>query len=237
MLLVAAIQAGIYNRQAAIMKAQNTIATEQTYLTAAQTTIANTQADISNKQLSITQIIERPWVSVAQATPARDWTISDGKVVFSINFLLKNDGQIPATGVWVDGEMYSRGGDASSVISRAQAFCDRVQRRQPNQYNEGFTIFPSEQSSRYIVVTLSGEDLSFLQKKGDHDGFSVVMVSGCIDYISPLSKDHHRTPFVYELDKVGAHPNEWASIDVNTSAIPANQLVLLVHPLLTWNAD
>lgn len=87
-----------------------------------------------------------------------------------------------------------------------------------------------------MVVTLSENDLSLL-KRGDVNGISTVMVAGCIDYISPLSRDHHQTPFVYELHKLGTHPHEWSPIDANAAVIPADQLGFAVHPLLTWNAD
>jgi hypothetical protein len=88
------------------MKSQTNISTQQDYIAAAQTTIASTQADISKKQLSLTEAIQRPWVSIVTATPSRDWMIVDSKAVFAINFTLKNDGQMPAMGVWIDGEMY-----------------------------------------------------------------------------------------------------------------------------------
>lgn len=226
--LIAARQWGVGARQADLMDTQTKIAGNVAV-------ISGKQAEIADKQLSLSTALDRPWIAILQAAPSGDWRIVDGKAMISLQFWLKNDWQLPAIGVWVDGEMYSRGDDASGIVPRGKAFCEALKHRASNGLGEGFTSFPGGQDVRLLVLTMTADDVNFIRNPPNRR--FAVMISGCIDYITTITGVHHQTPFVYELDKIGTRPTMPLAFDPNVDVILAGQLGLFVHPLLTWNAD
>jgi hypothetical protein len=201
-----------------------------------QADIMNTQADISNRQLLLSGAVQRPWIGAPAITPA-SLLSTKGPGQFSVDFQVKNFGSLPATNIWIDGEVHHYGWNTEPtiIVNDGKAFCANLRKNRSGPVaEEGFTLMPGGDTHRPLVLNVSAADIATISMLNNGGGHNQLNAIGCIDYTSPGDSVHHQTPFEFEIDKRG--PAGFAALAAN-EVIPPQLLMFGVHPNLTWNAD
>lgn len=73
---------------------------------------------------------------------------------------------------------------------------------------------------------------------GTNDGELVFYIIGCFDYTYLLSKEHHQTPFIYEIEKNSTSPDRlFDRIKPSDKIIAPADLMTLSNPFINAIAD
>jgi hypothetical protein len=196
------------------------------------------QAGITNKQLSVMQDqldamkrAERPWISVEDVKASAPFVISDKGITFTFALTARNVGHAPAMFALLTAKLFVRSPDAHEVFD-AWLECAEARKRDVSIARNGTTIFPNQTSPMSMWFRLTRFHVDRLTK----EDAATMMLAGCIDYLAPLSAEHHQTAFVYEVDRAG--PNgSLLTLRGAEGEIPVSDVRLMINPGLAGNAD
>jgi hypothetical protein len=219
LLVVAALQLGTYRQQ---------------------TDILDAQAKISAGQLFLNQAVQRPWLDITSISPVSPISLQ-WPSYFSIRLDINNTGQLPATNIWVEGEIhsYQPKDTIEDIVENGKKFCLNLKKNRSGPIvAEGRTIMPGGTTPRTIGILVSSADIVKFNTPSIVNGLRVtnqLNAFGCLDYVSPGDRIHHQTPFEFEIDKLGPNGG-FLALDPNQTA-PPQSLNLGEHPSLLWAAD
>ena len=206
------------------------IATNQKLAEAAikQSQIAADQLALARNSLAATQ---RPWVS-ADMNVGSDLKFSKEGASFTVSFKMKNHGNIPAFGVWVDAEIHLARGDTTPILERDR-ICRKIKSQPPADAPVGFVAFPQGEIifSYGLPIAQAEIDSTLAQFKSPEGTFRFLSpyVAGCVNYRSAQDKSIHQTGFVANILRVKPeHPEFQFVFDLNDGDV--QQSLIRIQP-------
>jgi hypothetical protein len=195
-----------------------------------QLTAMERLADASQGQVSEMRAEQRPQVAIEGTGAIQPLNFhADGSAMLGMEFQLKNLGHTIAGVVTVYGALYARSDNNVEEVRRKA--CATHDKSPTGSQWQGFNIMQGEEISVKHFFKMSASDVTKWKTPG-HFGVSglsaIPMVVGCVDYM--FDDRHHQTPFVYEMDRSGAGPQGFVSINPKDGDVPANQLMFLIPP-------
>jgi hypothetical protein len=191
------------------------------------------QLSINESQVKLSEVVERPWVSIEGTQVVSQLTFKDGKATLDTKFFLKNTGHVPAAHVLIGGKFFFRPGYPSKELDGVWERCEQFRATPLANRGSGISIFPDQQQPMVYSVNMAASDVKQL---GTHPATGAPTFAGCIDYGWGDGLVRHQTRFVYEIDKKGPDGNAtiWSSTggDIQSSDVMIN-----VNPILAGNPD
>ncbi len=204
------------------------------------TEAATKSADVAQKTLVATQ---RPWVSV-RLSLGGEVKFDQRGVSTPIVLRMKNVGNSPAIGIWIDAEPVLSFGMEGEVINKQRSILANLRKtHQPGAPGYGHMLFPGEDFVDNISFQISREKIKEYQtrmaKSYGHDFgkpppsdlnsvFPILPdIVGCVFYEFSFDESVHKTGFIAELYRTDPlHPNVRRGIGLDAGGTPANSLTL-----------
>jgi len=187
----------------------------------------------AQRQLEVT---ERPWLKINFT--AEPVTFQDGSMQFSMHANITNVGHSVATGVVVPIKMFlaSNANDIfTEPLKRQKEFCDAIANKLVSaQQNETqIAIFPNSTDNSLLLgsgfskAEIEAAPTVMPKLSGKH---ILPIVVGCVDYQYGVSRHHHQTRFIYEVQRFDpATPPHIFSIEVGKD-VPMPNVALVPYP-------
>jgi hypothetical protein len=207
--------------------------------------IAYRQWETAEKTMIGTQ---RPWISV-HVNLENGVKYDQKGVSIPVAYKIKNIGNSPAIGIWIDAEPVLGFGNMEEVIDEHRRILTNLRRtHQLGAPGFGHMLFPGEDFTKEVTFQITAEDIEKYQTKmaklrkqdlGDrpaanHDlGASYPIfpnIVGCVFYGFSFDESIHKTGFIAQLYRADPlHPNSRFGIEY-TNSKGASALVL--EPLI-----
>ncbi len=123
------------------------------------TGFARQQAEAAQQEFELS---ERPWVS-ADPIQFSDLTFDKTGGHFTIRFLLKNTGHSPAGHTHIEAELIPfKFGERilEEPLERQKTLCDEIRNRKVNIQFAAFILFPGDQTTRDVAMSMTQEDIA-----------------------------------------------------------------------------
>lgn len=163
----------------------------------------------------------RAWVSLASVpTLVEPVTLDPNGVRFTVQFILKNTGQNPAVGAFVNTQ-------ASGAVLPNKGWQQNVCRHQDPRI--GTSVFPGDRAvlteAIYVEKTELLADIARVHKVDPKsEVFISPSVTGCIVYQDAVTDEWHHTPFSLKMAK-GRYAIALGGLPVN-----ADQIAVMMWP-------
>ncbi len=192
---------------------------------------AKKSAEVAEKTLVA---IQRPWVSV-KASIASDlkFTPEGGRV--SILFRLKNIGQTPATGTWIDARIFPSG-PKRDAFTEKKKLCSRRESASPKGKAMGHILFPGDEVVLIESLPISSKeieqfrvDMAEYHKDPSLKTFPVISPAlvGCVSYGFAFDNSFHSTGIAEDIHRIDPkHPGAAFGIEPSAGDVPQNLLRL-----------
>jgi hypothetical protein len=194
---------------------------------------ANAAQDAADTAHDTLVVSERPWITVTVGLNGPGLTFNpDGSASLNLGIAVKNIGHSVATGINIRPEMFAMSFSANGMfnepLDKQSSFCEKV-RKAAIDPRRLFTLFPTEDTTANITVTLTKADIdSAIMPFNKRDAKYVLpVIYGCVNYQFSFDKLTHQTQFIYELSQFNpVEPSHQFPIKIISGTVPLTNLVV-----------
>lgn len=187
---------------------------------------AKKSSEIAEKTLIATH---RPWVSIHPQIGS-ELKFDDKGGEITIKFTIKNIGNSPAIGVWVDAHIFLQT-PQRNMLGEKNKICDATTKK-PSLL--GYTLFPNEIFTFDHIFSISKDmikqsysEFPKITKDATPDTFIFPVIVGCVKYKFPMDQSIHRTDFLVAIHRRDPNkPYSWLAIDPTSGTLPSSMISL-----------
>lgn len=155
---------------------------------------AATKANVFNTR--VFGATQRPWISIIAESVTGGLSVDDVGATVKIKFVLKNSGNLPASGVLVQDRSYLTGfGGGLPTAARHELL---EQTRKLRSYDFGHALFPGDEFSVEIDCCISREHVEGFNAS---DQASATFVIAAINYRAAIDSEPHQTATIFTIQQ------------------------------------